>query len=155
MEDLLLGRIAALVPEFAVKDLPLGRTLMMMMIFILGENGDWDFRISDLVKTPMEQIFNLCGEFRWSLEGQVSQIHCPHLHVGAPGNFSDLLKSVQLLKREWDVNSNGKLLNLFIPTITATLAPEFAVEDLALGRTAAWVPEFAGSLMMLSLTNIN
>ena len=32
MEDLNLGRIAALVPEFAVKDLPLGRTLMMMMI---------------------------------------------------------------------------------------------------------------------------
>ena len=26
MEDLTLGRIAALVPEFAVKDLPLGRT---------------------------------------------------------------------------------------------------------------------------------
>ena len=32
MEDLPLGRIAALVPEFAVKDLPLGRTLMMMMM---------------------------------------------------------------------------------------------------------------------------
>ena len=34
MEDLPLGRIAALVPEFAVKDLPLGRTLMMMMMII-------------------------------------------------------------------------------------------------------------------------
>ena len=32
MEDLPLGRIAVLVPEFAVKDLPLGRTLMMVMI---------------------------------------------------------------------------------------------------------------------------
>ena len=32
MEDLPLGRITALVPEFAVKDMPLGRTLMMMMI---------------------------------------------------------------------------------------------------------------------------
>ena len=31
MEDLPLGRIAALVPEFAVKDLPLGKTLMMTM----------------------------------------------------------------------------------------------------------------------------
>ena len=30
MEDLPLGRIAALVPEFAVKDLSLDRTLMMM-----------------------------------------------------------------------------------------------------------------------------
>ena len=35
MEDLPLGRIAALVPEFAVKDLPLGRTLMMMMMMNL------------------------------------------------------------------------------------------------------------------------
>ena len=31
MEDLPFGRIAALVPEFALKELPLGRTLMMMM----------------------------------------------------------------------------------------------------------------------------
>ena len=30
MEDLPLGRIAAFVPEFAVKDLPLGITLMMI-----------------------------------------------------------------------------------------------------------------------------
>ena len=39
MEDLPLGRIAALVPELAVKDLPLGRTqmmMMMMMMMILG-----------------------------------------------------------------------------------------------------------------------
>ena len=31
MEDLPLGRIAALVPEFAVKELPLGRTLMISL----------------------------------------------------------------------------------------------------------------------------
>ena len=30
--NLPLGRIAALVPEFAVKDLPLGRSLMMMVM---------------------------------------------------------------------------------------------------------------------------
>ena len=35
MEDLPLGRIAALVPEFAVKDLPLGRTLMMVMMMMM------------------------------------------------------------------------------------------------------------------------
>ena len=34
MEDLALGRIATLVPEFAVKDLPLGRTLMMMFLLV-------------------------------------------------------------------------------------------------------------------------
>ena len=48
-----------------------------------------------------------------------------------------------MLKREWGVESNGKLPHLFTPSKTATLVPEFAVEDLALGRTAALVPEFA------------
>ena len=48
-----------------------------------------------------------------------------------------------MLKREWGVQSNVKLPHLFIPSKTATLVPEFAVEDLPLGRTAALVPEFA------------
>ena len=39
--------------------------------------------------------------------------------------------------------SNRKLPHLFIPSNTGTLVPEFAVEDLPLGRTAALVPEFA------------
>ena len=38
MEDLPLGRIAALMPEFIVKDLPLDRTLMMIY-----ENFIYDF----------------------------------------------------------------------------------------------------------------
>ena len=29
-----------------------------------GAKGDWDFRISDLVKKLMELMFNTCGEFR-------------------------------------------------------------------------------------------
>ena len=41
MEDLPLGRIAALVPEFAVKDLPLGRTLMMIMMMWLLQYKGW------------------------------------------------------------------------------------------------------------------
>ena len=35
MEDMPSGRIAALVPKFALKELPLGRTLMMMMMISL------------------------------------------------------------------------------------------------------------------------
>ena len=66
-------------------------------------------------KTLMELIFNPCGELRWSPEGPVSQIHPPYLHVGAPGIFSDLLRSVQMLKRQWGVESNGELSYLFIP----------------------------------------
>ena len=41
MEDLPLGRIAALKPEFAVKDLPLGRTLMMMINLELTPPGKY------------------------------------------------------------------------------------------------------------------
>ena len=42
-----------------------------------------------------------------------------------------------------DAESNGKLPHLLISRKTATLVPEFAVEDLPLGKTAALVPEFA------------
>ena len=80
MEDLPLGRIAALVPEIAVKDLSLGRTLM-----------------------------NFGGP-----EGPVSQIHS-HLLIGVPGAFSDLLRFIQVLKREWGAERNGKLPHLFNP----------------------------------------
>ena len=90
----------------------------------------------------MELIFNPYGEFWRSLEGPVSQIHSPHLHAGTPGNFSDLLRSVQMLKREWGAENNGKLPHLFILSKTATLVPEFAVEDLPVCRTAALVSEF-------------
>ena len=47
-----------------------------------------------------------------------------------------------MLKREWGAESKGKLPHLFIPSKTAALVPEFAVEDLTLGRTAVLVPEF-------------
>ena len=94
-------------------------------------------------KTLLRLIFSPCGEFRWSPKGPVSQIHSPHLLIGAPGIFSDLLRSVQTLKREWGAKSNGKLPHLFIPSKTATLVPEFAIEDLPLGRIAALVPEFS------------
>ena len=48
-----------------------------------------------------------------------------------------------MLKIEWAAESNGKLPHLFVPSKVATLVPEFAVEDLPLGRTATLVPEFA------------
>ena len=85
----------------------------------------------------MELIFNPCGEFQLRPEGPDSQIHSPHLHDGTPGSFQ--IRSDA--KEEWGAESNGKLLHLFIPSKTATLVPEFAVEDLPLGRTATLVPE--------------
>ena len=47
-----------------------------------------------------------------------------------------------MLKREWGAESKGKLPHFLIPSKTATLVPEFAVEDLPLVRTAAMMPEF-------------
>ena len=61
-----------------------------------------------LSKTLMELMFNPCGEFRWSPEGPVSQIHSPHPPRWCPWDLSDLLRSVQMLKRNWGVESNGK-----------------------------------------------
>ena len=58
-------------------------------------------------RTLMELIFSPYREFRWSLEGPVSQIHSPRLHVGAPGIFSYLLRFVQILKREWSAEKTG------------------------------------------------
>ena len=43
------------------------------------------------------------------------------------------LGSFQMLKGEWGAE-NGKLPHLCIPSRTATLVPEFVVEDLPLGR---------------------
>ena len=48
--------------------------------------------------------------------------------------------------------SNGKLPYLFIPSKTATLVSEFAVEDLPVGRTAALVPGFAVKNLPLDRT---
>ena len=59
------------------------------------------------------------------------------------------------------MESNGKLPHIFNPSKTATLVPEFAMEDLPLGRTAVLVPEFAvkdlpfgRTLMMMKFINI-
>ena len=69
--------------------------------------------------------------------GEVNQIHSPHLDVGAHGIFADLLRSVQMLKREWGAECNGRLPHLFIPSKTATLVPEFAGKELPLVGTAS------------------
>ena len=54
-------------------------------------------------KTLMELMFNPFGEFRLKSGGP------SHLLVGAPGIFLDLLRSVQMLKREWGAESNGSV----------------------------------------------
>ena len=104
-----------------------------------------------LSKILLEMTFNPCDEFRWSPEGPVSQIHSSHLTL-VPLDISDLLRSVQMVKREWGAESNGKLPYLFIPSKTATLVPEFAVEDLPSRRTAILIPAFAVKDLLLGRT---
>ena len=57
-----------------------------------------------------------------------------------------------MLKREWGAESNMKLSEVFIPSKTATLVPDYAVEDLPLGRTTDLVPEFEGKDLPLGRT---
>ena len=42
-------------------------------------------------------------------------------------------------EREWGAEINGKLPHLSIPNKTAAWVPEFAMEDLPLSRTVAFV----------------
>ena len=91
-------------------------------------------------KTLIELIFNPCGDFRWSPKGPVSQIHSPRFHVVAPGIFSDLLRSVKMLKRESGVRkATGSYCTCSIPCKTAALVPEFAVEDLPSAELQPWI----------------
>ena len=66
-----------------------------------------------------------------------------------------------MIKRDWGAESNGKLEHLFIPSNTATLVPEFAVEDLPLSRTATLIPEFVvkdlplGRILMMMMNSNN
>ena len=82
------------------------------------------------LKTLMELIFNPCGEFRRSPEGPFSQIHSPHLHVGAAW---DLLRSVRMLKSGVR-KETGRYRTYSIPDKTVSLVLEFAVEDLPLAE---------------------
>ena len=49
------------------------RVYLLKAMIALGAKGDWDFRISDLVKTLMKLIFNPCGEFRCARRAQLAK----------------------------------------------------------------------------------
>ena len=87
-------------------------------------------RIRDRVITSHEAC---TSETSLVPEDPFSQIHSPHLYVGAPGIFSDFLRSVQMLKRERESGvrkATGSYRTYSIPGRTAALFHEFAVEDL-------------------------
>ena len=95
MEDLTLGRIAALVSEFALKDLPLDRTLMMMMIHVsVSRTGKCD----ELGHSNVERYFHSMGKV------QKSGVWVPHAlsqnHKNQRGEISASLLAHHRLARE-------------------------------------------------------
>ena len=88
--------------------------------------GDWNFRISNMFKNTDRT------------KGPVSQIQPLYLHARTPVIFSDLLRFVHMLKREWGAERNGKLPHLSIPSKTGALVPEFSVEDLPPAELQHW-----------------
>ena len=96
--------------------------------------------MSHLVKNPDGTDIIPSDEFRWSTQGPGRQIHSLHLHVGAPGIFSDLLRSAHMLKRDRMVRkATGSCRTYSISGKTAALVDKFAVEDL---RSAELQPRF-------------
>ena len=117
------------------------QTCFIVFVAVLLNRGRRMIEISGSLiwsKTLVELIFNPCGEFRWSPEGPVSQIHSPHLRVGAPGFFSDLLGVCSDAKERVGCGNQGKLPHLFIPGKTAALVLEFALEDLPSADMQLW-----------------
>ena len=57
-----------------------------------------------------------------------------------------------MLKREWGVESIGKLPHLFIVSKTAALLSEFAVEDQPSTELQPWVPVLAVKDLLLGRT---
>ena len=86
----------------------------------------------------MELIFDPCGEFRWSPEDSVGQIHFPLLHVGAPGSFQ-IFYGLFRCQRESGVRKQREGYRTYsIPGKTAALVSEFAVEDLPSVELQPW-----------------
>ena len=104
------GKNEALVLEFAVEDLP-SAELHPRLLCLQWRTCSWGRWLVGISGSPIwsetliERIFNPCGKFRWSPAGPVSKIRSPQLHADAPGTFTDLLSSLQMLKREWGAES--------------------------------------------------
>ena len=96
--------------------------------------------IPDIIKNLNLEWIVLCCRIMGPviIYGPLAKSTLLYLHVGAPGIFSNFLRSVQMLQREWGAESNGKLPHLFIPSKTAALVPEFAVENLPSAELHHW-----------------
>ena len=128
-------------------DLTLARNLIQKIEFQICAPMAYNQRLENLYKAvgekhtgcvtfPLASVFTMCAPCH-------GLTICPRYFMR-----NKKLLACTVLTAE----SNGKLPHLFIPSKTATLVPEFAVEDLPLGRTAAMVPEFAVKDLSLGTT---
>ena len=80
-----------------------------------GAKVDWDFRISDLVKNPDGTDVQPLWQISVVSRAQLAKSTILTSSLVPLGIFSDILRSIQMLKREWGVESNGKLPHLLNP----------------------------------------
>ena len=104
-------------------------------------------------ETLMELIFSPYGDFRVQL---VKSILLTSMLV-PPGIFPDLLRSVQMLKREWGAERNGKLLLVKLqPCILSLQWKACLRQNCSLGSCACSKEPALGqnTLMMMMMMNI-
>ena len=87
---------------------------------MIGISGSliWSNILMELILTPVVNF----GEVRRAPTAKSTLLTSTLVPLGS---FQIFLRSVQMLKREWGAESNGKL-----PGKTAAMIPEFAEEDL-------------------------
>ena len=90
------------------------------------------------------------GEVRRAQLAKSTLLTSSLVHLGS----FQILRFVQMLKIEWDAESNKKLPHLFIPSKTATYVSEFVMGDVPLGRIAAFVHAFAVKDLPLGRTRM-
>ena len=98
MEDLPSGRIAALVPEFAVKDLRLGRTLMMM-IYICET---WSLTLREEQRSRVFEnkvLRKIFGAKRGEITGEWRKLHNSEIH--AMYSARKLIRNLKSRRLRW------------------------------------------------------
>ena len=119
-----------------------------LYIYIWGEGWLEFLDLWSGKKTLMELIFNPCGEFWWNPEGPVSQIHSPHLHVGASGICSDAKERVGY-GRQWEATKPIQSLVKLQPSFLSLWWKTCLWQNCSLGSCACSGPGLGQRTLMI------